>query len=157
MSNATSDLGVVSLPPYSMRPVPPLFPLMSDLHLSLAVPVVIHWILSGLFPFMEAYGYCQKYRLHTSAEDEARNRCSRWECFRGVIINQIIQTLLGGGLGLLGDGDYAGKDDFDIAVWARRIAAARSMIPGLLAVVGINADGLALKFSNYGFGSMCGQ
>lgn len=101
---------------------------------------------------METYGYCQKYRLHTSAEEETRNRCSRWACFRGVVINQIIQTLLGVALGALGDGDVAGKEDYDIAIWARRIEAARSVFPSLLSAVGINAHELAIKFSRTGMG-----
>ena len=150
MSNATSFGGDIPLPPYTLHPVPSLLPPLSDLHLSLAVPIFIHWILSGIFSFMETYGYCEKYRLHTSAEEESRNRCSRGECFRGVVINQIIQTLLGIGLGMLGGGDLAGKEEYDIVVWARRIQAARGMLPGLLSAVGIDAKALALKFAGSG-------
>lgn len=152
MSSATSVSGRVPLPSYTLHPVPRLLPPVSDLHLSLAVPVVIHWILSGVFSGMVTFGCGQKYRLHTSAE-ETRNRCSRWECFRGVVINQAIQTLLGIGLGMLGAGDVTGKEEYDIAVWARRIEAAHCMFPGLLSVVGIDAKGLALKFAASGIDS----
>ena len=151
MYNATSS-GEIPLPPYTLHPVPPLLPQLSDLHLSLAVPIVIHWILSGIFSFMDGYGYGQKYKLHTSAEEETRNRCSRWECFRGVVINQIIQTALGLGLGMLGEGDVAGMEEYSIAVWARRIEATRRTLPRLLSVIGIDAKGLAHKYAGSGTG-----
>lgn len=152
MYNATSSSGEIPLPPYTLHPVPPLLPQLSDLHLSLAVPIVIHWVLSGIFSFMERYGYGQKYKLHTSAEEETRNRCSRWECFRGVVINQIIQTALGLGLGMLGEGDVAGMEEYSIAVWARRIEATRRTLPRLLSVIGIDAKGLAHKYAGSGMG-----
>ena len=65
-------------------------------------------------------------------------------------MNQIIQTLLGIGLGMLGDGDLAGKEQYDIVIWARRIEAARGTLPSLLSAVGIDSKGLALKFAGSG-------
>lgn len=152
MDNATSTTEGIPLPPYTLHPVPPLLPPLSDLHLSLAVPIVIHWVLSGIFSLMEEYGYGQKYKLHTSAEEESRNRCSRWECFRGVVLNQVIQTALGVGLGMLGDGDVAGREEYEIAVWARRLEAARRRLPVLLSFVGIDAEGLGRSFAGSGMG-----
>ena len=132
-------------------------PPISDLHLSLIVPILVHWFFSGIFSWLDATGYLQQYRLHTSAEELTQNRCSRWECFRGVVINQIIQTLLGIGLGLLGDGDVMGKEEYDIAVWATRVQAAHGMLPAvhrflpsLLATLGIDASGLAKKLAGSG-------
>ena len=156
MSNATLLSRDVPLPSYTLHPLPPLLPPLSDLHLSLAIPIVIHWILSSIFSLMETYGICPKYRLHTSAEEETRNRCSRWECFRGVVINQIIQTLLGLGFGMLGDGDMTGKEEYDIAAWTRRIEAAHHMLPSLLSLMGINAKGMALSLasSNISFAAL---
>lgn len=157
MSNITSSPQIPLLPSYTLRPVPPLMPPISDLHLSLLVPIVVHWILSGIFSWLEATRYLQQYRLHTSAEELTQNRCSRWECFRGVVINQIIQTLLGIGLGLLGDGDVMGKEEYDIAVWATRVQAAHGMLPSvhrflpsLLATLGIDTSGLAKKLAGSG-------
>lgn len=152
MYNATSSSGEIPLPPYTLHPVPPLLPQLSDLHLSLAIPIFIHWVLSGIFSFMDGYGYGQKYKLHTSAEEDTRNRCSRWECFRGVVINQIIQTALGLGLGMLGEGDVAGMEEYSIAVWARRIEATRRTLPRLLSVIGIDAKGLVRKYAGSGMG-----
>lgn len=157
MSNFTIIPQVPLLPSYTLRPVPPLMPPISDLHLSLMVPILVHWILSGIFSWLEATGYLQQYRLHTSAEELTQNRCSRWQCVRGVVINQIIQTLLGISLGMLGDGDVTGKEDYDIAVWATRVQAAHRMLPAvhrflpsLLAALGIDAKGLATKLAGAG-------
>ena len=39
--------------------------------------------------------------------------------------------------------DYFGSEEYDVAVWARRIRIAQRSIPGLLALVGLDAGGLA--------------
>ena len=67
-------------------------------------------------------------------------------------MNQIIQTALGLGLGMLGEGDVAGMEEYSIVVWARRIEATRRTLPRLLSVIGIDAKGLARKYAGSGMG-----
>lgn len=60
-----------------------------------------------------------------------------------MLIQQVVQTAVGWVLGMTEPDDFFGKEQYDIAVWARRIRIAESNIPGLLATVGLNAKGLA--------------
>ena len=94
-----------------------------------------HWLdTKDLFP---------QYRLHTPAEVSSRNKVSRWEVVRDVVIQQVVQTVVGWILGLTEPDDLVGKEQYDVAVWARRIRIAQRAVPGLLAVVGLDASGLA--------------
>ena len=96
-----------------------------------------------LFHWIDTKDYFPQYRLHTPAEVAKRNRASRWEVVRDVVIQQVVQTIVGYLLGLTEPDDFIGKEEYDIAVWARRIRLAQWAIPGLLSLVGVNAQGLA--------------
>ena len=95
------------------------------------------------FHWIDTKDYFSRYRLHTPAEVLKRNHVSRWEVVRDVIIQQIVQTAVGTLLGMTEPDDFYGKEDYDVAVWARRIRIAQRAIPGLLSLLGINAKGLA--------------
>lgn len=79
----------ISGEPYTLRPMPPLVPGISDLHLSLLVPVTVHWLTSGVFEICERVGWLSQYRLHTSAEELTRNRVTRRECLRVTLQCQV--------------------------------------------------------------------
>ena len=97
--------------------------------------MIFHWIdTKDLF---------SQYRLHTPAEVLKRNHVSRWEVVRDVVLQQIIQTLVGTVLGMTEPDDVYGKENYDVAVWARRIRIMQRALPGLLSLFSINANGLA--------------
>ena len=83
--------------------------------------------------------YFPQYRLHTPAEVAKRNRVSRREVVRSVVIQQVVQTAVGWILGMTEPDDFYGKEQYDIAVWARRIRIAQSYVPKLLALLGVDA------------------
>ena len=97
--------------------------------------MIFHWI--------DTEDYFSQYRLHTPAEVLKRNHVSRWEVIRDVAIQQVIQTVVGTLLGMTEPDDFFGKDDYNVAVWGRRIRISQRAIPGLLSLVGVNAPGLA--------------
>ena len=68
---------------------------------------------------------------------------SRWAVIRDVLIQQVVQTIVGTGLGMFEPDDVYGKDDYNVAVWAQRIRKLQRTLPGLLSLVGIDAPGLA--------------
>ena len=76
MSNEKSQFQEIPPPSYTLHARPPLLPFLSDLHISLAVRIIIHWILSGSFSFLETYEYCQQYRLNTLAEEKVLCVCT---------------------------------------------------------------------------------
>ena len=96
-----------------------------------------------LFHWIDTKDYFSQYRLHTPAEVLKRNHVSRWEVIRDVVIQQVIQTIVGTLLGMTEPEDFFGKDEYNLAVWGRRIRASQRAIPGLLSLVGVNAPGLA--------------
>jgi len=50
-------------------------------------------------------------------------------------------------LGMTEPDDFFGKEEYDVAVWARRIRIVERTIPGLLVLFGVNAQGLATNLS----------
>ena len=95
------------------------------------------------FHWIDVNDYFPQYRLHTPAEVAKRNKVSRWEVVRDVVIQQVVQTAVGWLLGMTEPDDFVGKEQYDIAVWARRIRFVEKAIPGLLATIGLDANGLA--------------
>ena len=133
------------LPEYHLTPLPPLLPPIPDKLLTLLLPIVAYWGLSMFFHWIDTKDYFPQYRLHTPAEVSKRNRVSRWEVVRDVLIQQVVQTAVGWVLGMTEPDDFFGKEQYDVAVWARRIRIAQWYIPGLLAAVGLDASGMAKK------------
>lgn len=131
------------LPSYTLRPLPSLLPFISDIYLSLFLPVVAYWGLSLFFHVIDVYDIWPQYRLHTPAEILARNRASRYEVARDVIIQQVIQTIVGGLIGLTEPVDMMGKEEYDVARWATRLRIAQRGLPQLLSLVGLNAAAIS--------------
>ena len=131
------------LPEYHLTPLPPLLPPIPDKLLTLLLPIAAYWGLSMFFHWIDTKDYFPQYRLHTPAEVLKRNRVSRWEVIRDVFIQQVVQTAVGWVLGMTEPDDFFGKEDYDVAVWARRIRIAEMGIPRLLATVGLDARGMA--------------
>lgn len=78
---------------------PSLIPWLSDKDLSLAAPIAAYWSLSLFFHALDVWGehwaWLQPYRIHESAEVKSRNLVSKSSVVMAVIIQQVIQTILG--------------------------------------------------------------
>ena len=145
MGNATamaSSYDLPSLPSYQLELLPPLLWPIPDKLLTLLLPIAAYWGVSMFFHWIDTMDYFPQYRLHTPAEVAKRNRVSRWEVVRSVVIQQIVQTAVGWVLGMTEPDDFVGKEQHDVAVWAQRIRIAQSYVPKLLATLGIDAAGL---------------
>ena len=135
------------LPSYTLTPVQPLFSFVSDFYVSLLLPVVAYWAVSMVFHYIDVYDIWPQYRLHTPAEIQQRNHVSRYEVARDVIIQQIIQTVVGAILGLTEPEEVTGMEQYDVARWATRLRIAQRALPKLLALFGLNAAALSKNFS----------
>lgn len=131
------------LPEYQLAPLPHLISPLPDKFLILLLPFAAYWGLSMLFHWIDTMDLFPQYRLHTPAEVSKRNRVSRWEVVRDVLIQQAIQTVVGILLGIYEPDDTYGKESYDIAVWARRIRVAQRVVPRILSLFGVNPKGLA--------------
>lgn len=68
-----------------------------DHYLALAAPVIAYWSLSLFFHYLDISGWkwLETYRIHDSAEVQKGNRVTRSQVIWGVLLQQVIQTLLG--------------------------------------------------------------
>lgn len=135
------------LPSYTLSPVKPVVSFIPDFYLSLLVPIAAYWIVSLFFHYIDVYDIWPQYRLHTPAEILKRNHVSRYEVARDVIIQQVIQTVVGAILGLTEPEQFSGKEDYDVAVWATRIRIAQRALPQLLGALGLNAAAISKNVS----------
>lgn len=140
MANATQ---LPPLPAYTLTPLQPLISWLPDLYLALILPVAAYWIVSIIFHVIDEYDVFPQYRLHTPAEVLKRNHVSRWDVLRDVIIQQVIQTVVGLAITIIEPEAVVGKDEYNVAVWAQRIRLAQKAVPTLLALVGVDANSLA--------------
>ncbi|KAI9705185.1 MAG: hypothetical protein M1820_005332 [Bogoriella megaspora] len=131
------------LPTYTLQSLPPLLSYIPDSYLALALPVIAYWAVSLVFHLIDVYDLFPSYRLHTPAEVLKRNHVSRWEVFRDVIIQQVVQTAVGLVLTLTDEEALTGKESYNVAVWAQRVRLAQRAIPAALAIVGLDSRGMA--------------
>lgn len=150
-SNSSVAFDLPPLPSYSLSPRPPLVPSIPDNVVALVLPVVAYWSLSLTFHYFDVNDYFSQYRLHTPAELLKRNHVSRYEVIRDVVLQHVVQTLAGLALAYFDEDEYTGRDEYDVAVWARRLRILQRAIPSLLAFVGLDALGLAKNLSRNGF------
>lgn len=136
------------LPSYTLAVRPSLVPGISDVWLQMLSPIVAYWVVSLFFHILDVFDFCAEYRLHTPAEVLKRNHVSRYEVFRDVILQQIIQTMFGVAMAYFDPPEMIGKEAHDVALWARRIRIAETYLPQSLAVLGINAPKLANQVSD---------
>lgn len=143
MANTTSYYELPPLPDYTLKPLPPLISGIPDEYLTLALPIIAYWGVSMLFHCIDELDLFPQYRLHTPAEVLKRNHVSRWDVFRDVILQQIIQTIVGIGLTFTEPPPVFGKEDYDVAWWAQNIRLTQRAIPAVLATLGLDAKTLA--------------
>ncbi|KAI0463855.1 hypothetical protein LJB42_002863 [Komagataella kurtzmanii] len=63
--------------------------------LSLCVPIVLYWSYSTFFHIVDTYELAEKYRIHPSEEVLQRNKVTLRVVIQDVIVQHIIQTLVG--------------------------------------------------------------
>lgn len=147
-SNLSIASGFPPLPSYTLSPVKPIISFIPDFYLTLVVPVVVYWVFSLFFHFIDTYDIWPQYRIHTPEEILKRNRVSRYDVARDVIIQQIIQTIVAAILNILDPEQTTGREEYDIACWATRLRLAQRMLPQLLAFLGLNAASISKNVSH---------
>ncbi|XP_074587495.1 sphinganine C4-monooxygenase 1-like isoform X2 [Curcuma longa] len=67
------------------------FAVASDEVLGTFVPVAVYWIYSGIYVLL---GDFKEYRLHTKAEEDAKNVVSKSTVVKGVLVQQAFQIVV---------------------------------------------------------------
>jgi sphinganine C4-monooxygenase len=143
-SNFTS-FSLPPLPAYTLKPLPPLLPFISDAHLALAAPIIAYWGVSLFFHIIDTYDLLPQFRLHTPAELLKRNPATQFDVLKDVILQHIIQTIAGLSLSFFDPPSMYGSEDYDVAVWAQRIRLTQRVIPMLCGLFGVNSVALGQK------------
>jgi sphinganine C4-monooxygenase len=141
------DAMLPPLPSYTLTPRPDLIPWFSDVWMSVLLPVITYWIVSGIFHTIDVLDLFPQYRLHTPEEISSRNHVTRYDCLRDVIVQQIIQVVTGYLLTVSEGTQMIGKEDYDIAMWATRLRQAQRFLPSLLSLFGLNATAISKNMS----------
>jgi sphinganine C4-monooxygenase len=82
--------------PFYYSTAPSLLPALSDSLLTVLAPVPAYWLTAAFFQILDLSNasWLLRHRIHDSAEVASRNRASRLEVFRAVVLQQVIQTAL---------------------------------------------------------------
>lgn len=155
-ANETAVFGLPSLPDYTLTPRPPLLAPISDTMLALILPIIAYWGLSMVYHLIDEYDLFPQYRLHTPAEVLKRNHVTRWQVVRDVLLQQVVQTIAGFAVSQFDPEECIGKEDYDVAVWARRLRIVQRGLPSVLTLFGVDALGLAKKLSLNGHTMLAG-
>lgn len=147
--NSSIVLDLPPLPSYTLTPREPLLAPIPDNILALILPIVAYWVVSLLFHFIDVNDYFPQYRLHTPAELLKRNHVSRADVVRDVIFQQVIQTLAGLVVAYFDEVEYVGREEYDVAVWARRLRILQKAVPTLLGFLGVDSIRLAKHLSRF--------
>ena len=143
--NATEYHGLPSLPSYTLVPRPPILAGLPDTLLPLLLPIFAYWAVSFFFYILDTYDLCAQYRLHAPAEVLKRNRVTKYEVVRDVVLQQIIQTVTGLAITAFEPSETIGKEKHDIAVWALRLRMLQCSLPAALRMLGLDTVKLSQK------------
>ncbi|CEO59529.1 hypothetical protein PMG11_04203 [Penicillium brasilianum] len=154
--NVSVAFDLPPLPTYTLSVREPLLPPVPDNVVALILPIIAYWGLSMVYHFIDVNGYFEQYRLHTPAEVLKRNKVTRWEVVRDVILQQVIQTIAGYGMSYFDATETVGREEYDVAVWATRLRLLQRAIPPALGLVGVDAAGLAKSMSQSGHTMLAG-
>ncbi|KAI4131400.1 MAG: hypothetical protein LQ338_001227 [Usnochroma carphineum] len=138
--------------PYSMMsctetPLKPLLFGVPDKYMILILPVFAYWSLSLFFYALDEGGYLSKYKLHTPAEFLKRNRVSMQYVVQDVLIQHLLQTILGAVLAWQEPETYTGCESRDIFAWALWLRNSFIRILPFVPFIGIDGTQLAKQLS----------
>lgn len=150
MANDTSDYNLnLNLPARlacKLTYQDPLIAGVSDSVLATFLPSVVYAISSLFFYWVGELNLFDDRRIHPSEEELKRNHVSRLECLRGVVRYHAMAITVGLLLSYGETPPMTGNHDCDVYDWAVRVRHARKAVPWALALVGVDAKGLASAY-----------
>ena len=111
----------------------------------LALPIITYWSLSLFFHSLDTYNLLSQYRLHTPEEVLKRNHVTRREVIRDVVLQHIVQTIVGGITAFYEPAEMVGGEAADVLVVYTWFLSLERWITAALAVIGINGSALEEK------------
>lgn len=126
-------LFVLSQPtfPYSVKltPKPDLIPGLPDGVLALIAPIAAYWLYASFFHIIDVYELAEKYRIHPSEEEQSRNKASLAEVIQDVVLQHIIQTVVGYAVYRLDPTPMTGDEVFQVWKIKQTYASMAQFVP----------------------------
>lgn len=91
-----------------------ILPWITDQNVALLLPIIVYWSFSMMFYIIDRLEIFEKYRIHTPEELLKRNKCSILEVIRAVVMQHIIQTLVGLVMNYYEEPQYTGFEEYEI-------------------------------------------
>jgi sphinganine C4-monooxygenase len=146
MNVSTAGTGPLPLPPPEplLSPLPSLVPSIPDSIVLMILPIAVYWLLSLFFHFLDVYDLLSGYRLHTPEEVLKRNHVTRREVVQDVIVQQIIQSIVGLAISFTEAEEMVGGEWWEVmSLYSKFVSAERWVLRGLASTVGV--DGVRLE------------
>jgi len=105
---------LVSPPDFKLVEKPSLIEGVPDNILALIAPVVAYWTYSGFFHIIDTFEIAEKYRIHPPDEVASRNKASRFDVLKDVVLQHVIQSLVGLIVSKLDPIQYTGDEEYKI-------------------------------------------
>lgn len=128
--NFTATITADYMPPRLVAPKPDLIPGIPDGILALFAPVIAYWVYATFFHIVDVYELAEKYRIHPSEEEESRNKASLSEVLYDVVVQHIIQTIVGYAMYRFDARPVTGHED--TIMWLLRHRYVPLFVPDLL-------------------------
>lgn len=93
--NFSEVVGSPLAPSKALRPKDNLLSGISDGVLAVLAPVFAYWLYSFMFHLLDHFQLAEKYRIHPSEEEQARNKVPSHEVLRDVAFQHVLQTVVG--------------------------------------------------------------
>lgn len=123
-----------------------LVSIMDDKYLALFSTVAIYWVVSCFFHLIDVYDLLPQYRIHTPSEVSSRNKVTVYEVLRDVLLQQLVQTIVGIALTYFDPPDYTGMETYDIWVLAQKLPFLPLPLVSLLYSYGFSTMRILLAF-----------
>lgn len=101
-------------PEYKLVEKPSLIEGIPDNYLALISPIVAYWSYSFFFQIIDSYELAEKYRIHPPEEVASRNKASKFDVFKDVVLQHIIQSIVGYIFAQFDPIQYTGHEEFEI-------------------------------------------
>lgn len=89
--------------------------------LALMAPVIAYWTYAMFFHIIDVYELAEKYRIHPSEEELARNKASMKEVIQDVIFQHIIQSIVGYLVYKMDETPTTGYEMYHMWLWRQRL------------------------------------
>jgi sphinganine C4-monooxygenase len=108
---------------YVLREKPSLVAGIPDNIMSLIAPIVAYWSYSTFFYIIDTLELAEKYRIHPPEEVVTRNKATKSDVFKDVVLQHIVQTIVGYTFSKFDGIQYTGMEQFVITKWTNKLVS----------------------------------